>query len=270
MIRRSPECRGPVAGGVATGIVLTLALVAITGCGASARRQPPPSRLPTITDRVAQYGPSARARLTPFFVAARVPYPPARFVLLGLKQERELQLFAAGPDQDLVFVRSFAIQGASGVLGPKLRQGDGQVPEGIYSIVYLNPNSIAHLSLALGYPNDFDLARAAEDGRGSETLGGDIMIHGGVGSIGCLAIGDEAAEDLFILAADAGFEQAVVVLSPVDFRRSALPADYRAPTRWVDWLYAWIRAELDTLPIAPPPAASPRRSTIDNSSMGVN
>ena len=56
---------------------------------------------------------------------------------------------------------------------------------------------------------------------------------------------------MFILAADAGFEQAVVVLSPVDFRRGALPADYRAPTRWVDWLYAWIIAELDTLPIAP-------------------
>jgi hypothetical protein len=241
----------------ARGIVVALgAIVAVVGC-APVRRQPPAPREPTIADRVAQYGPAARARLRPFFTAAGVPYPPARFVLLGLKQERELQVFAAGPDQELAFIRSFAIHGASGVLGPKLRQGDRQVPEGIYSIVYLNPNSISHLSLALSYPNDFDLARAEEDGRDSDTLGGDIMIHGGSGSIGCLAIGDEAAEELFVLAADAGWEHAVVVVSPVDFRRSALPADYRPPTSWVNQLYAWLRAELDRLPRAPTPQPDP-------------
>jgi murein L,D-transpeptidase YafK len=131
------------------------------------------------------------------------------------------------------FIRSYAILGASGPLGPKLRQGDLQVPEGVYPIVYLNPNSIAHLSLAFGYPNDFDLARAMEDGRTSDTLGGDIMIHGGASSTGCLAIGDEAAEDLFVLAADAGVERADVVVSPVDFRRRGLPAGYRPRPRWV-------------------------------------
>ena len=167
-----------------------------------------------------------------------------------------MHLFAAGFEQDFVFIRSFAILGASGGLGPKLRQGDRQVPEGIYPIAYLNPNSIAHLSLALGYPNEFDLDRAAEDGRASESLGGDIMIHGGMDSIGCLAIGDQAAEDLFVLAADAGLERGMVVVSPVDFRRSGLPADYRESTRWVTWLYAWIAAELDLLPLAPPRAVS--------------
>jgi hypothetical protein len=77
------------------------------------------------------------------------------------------------------------------------------------------------------------------------------MIHGGWGSIGCLAIGDTAAEDLFVLAADTGFEQAVVVISPVDFRRRALPADYRPASAWVDRLYAAIRRELDALPLPP-------------------
>lgn len=121
--------------------------------------------------------------------------------------------------------------------------------------VYLNPNSVAHLSLALGYPNDFDRAHAEEDGRESAILGGDIMIHGGSGSVGCLAIGDQAAEDLFVLAADAGWQQAVVVVSPVDFRRSTLPADYRPVTAWVNQLYAWLRTELGTLPLAPPRVA---------------
>jgi hypothetical protein len=122
---------------------------------------PPPPAATTIADRVAQYGPAARARLLPYFSAAGVPYPPARFLLLGLKQERALQLYAAGPAQNLAFIRSFAIIGASGELGPKLQEGDRQVPEGVYRIVYLNPNSIAHLSLALSYPNDFDRAAHA-------------------------------------------------------------------------------------------------------------
>ncbi len=228
----------------------------MTAAGCGPARQPAPPLEATIGDRVAQYGPSARARLLPFFAAAGVLYPPSRFLLLGLKQERELQVYAAGPALPLAFIRSFAILGASGGLGPKLREGDRQVPEGVYAIVYLNPNSVAHLSLALGYPNEFDRAQAAEDGRYDAILGGDIMIHGGSSSVGCLAIGDQAAEDLFVLAADAGLEDAVVVVSPVDFRRTELPADYGPPTAWAPQLYAWLRTKLATLPLAPPVAAS--------------
>ena len=212
---------------------------------------PPPPTTPTIADRVAQHGLAARARLAPYFAAAGVPYPPARFLLLGLKQERTLQLYAAGPGQAYAFIRSFAIGGASGELGPKLREGDRQVPEGVYRIEYLNPNSIAHLSLALSYPNEFDRMHAEEDGRENATLGGDIMIHGGADSIGCLAVGDQAAEDLFVLAADADWEHAVVVVSPVDFRRAALPADYHPPADWVNPLYGWLRTEIRLLPLPP-------------------
>lgn len=223
-------------------------IAALAACGVPVRRPSAPLE-PAIADRVAQYGPGARARLAPFFAAAGVPYPPQRFVLLGFKHERELHLLASGPGRDLAFIRVYPIQGMSGVLGPKLREGDRQVPEGVYSIEYLNPNSVAHLSLALSYPNAYDRARAEEDGR--DAVGGAIMIHGSSTSSGCLAMGDEAAEELFVLAADAGWEDAVVVLSPVDFRRSALPADYRAPTDWVDRLYAWLRAVLERLPVAP-------------------
>ena len=227
-------------------------LVAVAACGVPTKRRPEPPRAPTIPDRVAQYGPTARARLAPYFAAAGVPYPPERFALLGFKRERELHLLAAGPGQPLAVVRAYPILGASGELGPKLREGDRQVPEGIYRIDYLNPNSIAHLSLGLSYPNPYDRARAAEDGR--DTLGSAIMIHGGVASVGCLAIGDRQAEELFVLAADAGWEDAVVVLSPVDFRRHSLPAGERtAPTRWTGDLYAQLRAELAPLPLAPTP-----------------
>jgi murein L,D-transpeptidase YafK len=176
--------------------------------------------------------------------------------LLGLKQERELQLYAAGPGQALAFIRAFPVFGASGEIGPKLREGDRQVPEGVYRIVYLNPNSIAHLSLALSYPNPFDRMHAEEDGREDAVLGGDIMIHGGAGSVGCLAVGDEAAEDLFVLAADSDWQDAVVLISPVDFRRAALPGDYDPPADWVAPLYSWLRTEIGALPT---PADAVRR-----------
>ena len=233
----------------------TLVLAALLALAACARRAPqlpplePPPLEPAIAARVAEYGPAARARLAPYFAAARIAYPPTRFVLVGLKLEHELHLLASRPDGSLAFIRSYPILGESGTLGPKLREGDGQVPEGFYRIVYLNPHSVAHLSLALGYPNDDDRARAAEDGR--DTLGGDIMIHGGSTSYGCLAIGDEAAEELFVLAADAGFEDALVVLSPVDFRRRALPVDDGRHPAWVGDLYDRLAAELTRLPTDP-------------------
>jgi len=226
-------------------LVALAAVVTLVGCSVPVRQRPAPGDQ-AIADRVAEYGPAARARLAPFFVAAGIAYPPERFVLLGFKRERELQLLASGSGHGPTFIRSYPIEGLSGTLGPKLREGDRQVPEGIYPIVYLNPRSVAHLSLALGYPNEYDRARAAEDGR--DALGGDIMIHGGSTSTGCLAMGDEAAEDLFVLAADTGFEQAVVVLSPVDFRTRALPGDYRPRAPWVVDLYVRLRAALWEFP----------------------
>jgi hypothetical protein len=74
------------------------------------------------------------------------------------------------------------------------------------------------------------------------------MIHGGGKSVGCLAIGDLAAEDLFVLAADSDWHSAVVVISPVDFRRAALPFGYRAPVPWVDQLYTQLRTQMFSLP----------------------
>jgi len=230
-------------------------IAAVVGC--RARRPTLPPAKATIADRVAQFGPPVRARLVPYFEAAGVPYPPARFVLLGLKRERALQLYAAArPEDDFVFVRTYAVLGASGHLGPKLREGDRQVPEGVYRIEYLNPNSISHLSLALSYPNPFDRAYGAEDGRAGPDLGGEIMIHGGSGSIGCLAVGDQAAEDLFVLAAVSHWEEARVIVAPVDFRRAELPVELRPTTDWEKRLYVWLRCELAKLPLPPPGAGT--------------
>jgi hypothetical protein len=202
----------------------------------------------TVADRLDEFGAAAQARLAPFFAAAGAAYPPKELILVGLKAERRLEVYAPGPDGKPRFVRAYPVRAASGGLGPKLREGDGQVPEGIYRVVFLNPNSLFHVSLRVGYPNEYDRERARADGR--TRLGGDIMIHGNEVSIGCLAMGDEAAEDLFTLAARAGLDHVRVILSPVDLRRSPTPSTRGMP-RWVPELYDRVAVELKKLP--PPP-----------------
>ena len=202
----------------------------------------------TVESRVKQFGEAAARRWQPYFEKAGVPYPPRQVVLVGLKQEKQLLVYAG--TESLRFIRSFPIVKASGTIGPKLKEGDRQVPEGLYTIEYLNPNSRYHLSMKISYPNAFDQARAAGEGR--TDLGGDIMIHGKDVSIGCLAMGDEAAEDLFVLAAKTGIDKVRVILAPVDFRtRSLTPAERAGLPPWTDRLYAEIEAALRELPPAP-------------------
>ena len=74
--------------------------------------------------------------------------------------------------------------------------------------------------------------------------GSDIMIHGSTASIGCLAMGDPAAEELFVLAARTGIENIEVILSPVDFRMRELPPEMPSVPAWMPPLYAEIRKKL--------------------------
>ncbi len=197
----------------------------------------------TIAERLAQYGAAARARLKPYFEKQQVAYPPAQIALIGLKQEKILEVYARNGTNDFKRIRSYPILAASGGAGPKLREGDRQVPEGIYGIESLNPNSRFHLSLRVDYPNAFDREQAAREGRSN--LGGDIMIHGSNVSVGCLAMGDKVAEDLFVLAADTGLKNITVVLAPVDFRdeHKTVSASAHLPA-WTAELYEKLRTRL--------------------------
>jgi hypothetical protein len=209
--------------------------------------------LPTLTgaigDRVRSYGPTARPRLLPYFAIADVAYPPATVTLVGLKQENRLQVYASERAGDPPrFIRDYPILAASGGPGPKLREGDGQVPEGIYGIDSLNPFSSYHVALRVNYPNADDRTHAREDGR--THLGGDIMIHGSNCSIGCLAMGDEVSEELFVLAAETGIAHVRILLAPYDFRTGAAPPDLPTQPTWVGGLYEEIKGELGKLPAA--------------------
>ena len=221
-----------------------LGIVVMLAGGCVASRSTPTK---TVADRLQEYGPAARIRLWPYFTRAGVNYPPQKVALVGLKAERELQVYAESDGGGWKFVRAYPVLGASGVIGPKLREGDRQVPEGIYPIDLLNPNSRHQISMQIGYPNAFDREQAAHEGRAS--LGGEIMIHGGNTSIGCLAVGDEPSADLFVLTADTGVSNVKVILSPVDFRAGkSLPETNQLPA-WTADLYEQIKARLAELPL---------------------
>ncbi|MDR2863244.1 MAG: hypothetical protein LBV54_05145 [Puniceicoccales bacterium] len=195
----------------------------------------------TTESRLAQYGEAVRLRLAPTFHQADVAYPASRLTLICLKEEKQVELWAGEAAGPMHYVKTYPVKAASGHAGPKLREGDQQVPEGLYSIESLNPNSRYHLALRVNYPNADDLARARKEGR--KNLGGDIMIHGKAVSIGCLAMGDDAAEELFVLAAHTGVKNIRVLLCPCDLRTRNFDAPLNAPA-WTTSVYSDLKIAL--------------------------
>jgi hypothetical protein len=198
----------------------------------------------TVEDILQAYGAYATRKLKPYFAKAKVSYPPREVTFIALKQEKKLELWARDSGE-FCFIRDYYIQAASGVAGPKLRQGDRQVPEGIYRIAGLNPNSHYHLSMKIDYPNEFDLFHAWQEGRTDP--GSDIFIHGKAASIGCLAMGDEAIEELFVLTAQVGAENVKVVIAPHDPRAYSLEAAPVELPEWTPELYSIISREIEAL-----------------------
>lgn len=200
----------------------------------------------TVADVLAKYGPAVRARLEPSFRRAGVAYPPKRLALLVFKRERRLVVWAANAGGTWRFVRDYPILAASGHAGPKLREGDWQVPEGLYRVAGLNPNSSYHLSIRVDYPNAFDRKMAALEHR--TRLGGDIFIHGKAASIGCIAIGDRGIEEVFTLVAETGAARTRLILAPNDLRAGGAVIDPSSPL-WVAGLYRTLAAALAEFPL---------------------
>lgn len=198
----------------------------------------------SVSDVVRRFGQAAESRLEPHFVRAGAAYPPKKAAFVVFKEERRFELWATDTTPPRL-VRSYPIQAASGGPGPKLREGDLQVPEGLYRIPFLNPNSLYHLSMKVDYPNAFDRRMAARDRR--TRLGGDIFIHGKDVSIGCVALGDEAIEELFVLVARTGAPNVRVVIAPWDLRLRKPPLREDLP--WSAQLYAELSNALALFPL---------------------
>lgn len=114
----------------------------------------------------------------------------------AFKKEQELEVWVkptgASTFEHLI---TYPFCSTSGTLGPKRREGDLQIPEGIYFIQHFNPLSNFHLSLGINYPNASD--KKLSD---SKHPGGAIYIHGNCVTIGCIPITDDKIKELYALA----------------------------------------------------------------------
>ncbi len=175
----------------------------------------------TVESRLAQFGGAARARLS-------LKTFPGELRILAFKQEKRLELWGRNAsDPAWNFLKEFRILTASGTTGPKLKEGDRQVPEGFYEIESLHPNSHFYLALKLAYPSAEDIAMARQDSRDLRRLGSAIMLHGKGGSIGCIAVSNVDMEEIFLLTAKARPENTKILIFPCDFRSRPLPEKTR-------------------------------------------
>ena len=179
-------------------------------------------------------------RLQPHLNSAGFQNLPEKVLIAAFKEEQILEVYGARDDK-WVLIQKYPFTAMSGKLGPKLKEGDRQIPEGIYNIEYLNPNSSYHLSMKVNYPNEFDKQKAAETGR--TKLGFDIFIHGEDRTIGCIPIGNKPIEELYRLVEHAEKQGIKVIISPRDFRTNpTYPKINSVP--WSAELYDKIKEEL--------------------------
>ena len=126
-------------------------------------------------------------------------YPPQNIYIQIFKNERILEVWTKrNIDENYKKVSEYKFCASSGELGPKRQEGDLQIPEGFYYIDRFNPNSNFFLSLGINYPNKSDKILGVKG-----NLGGDIFIHGGCATIGCIPITDDKIMEVYWLAVQA-------------------------------------------------------------------
>lgn len=174
-----------------------------------------------------------RARVVPHLTQAMaqrgLEFGAPSFVRI-FKEEAELEVWLQAGERYERF-KTYPICNFSGALGPKLREGDHQSPEGFYKVTRaaLNPNSRFHLSFNLGFPNTYDRAQ----GR----TGSYLMVHGDCLSVGCYAMTDPAIEEIYLtIEAALGKGQDHVPVHAFPFRMSAARMARAATSPWhAEW-----------------------------------
>ena len=141
-----------------------------------------------------------RFEIKQLFRERKIPFPAEEIYVRIFKRERQLEMWVRPAAQDtFALLKRYEICALSDKLGPKRKQGDKQTPEGFYYIDDFNPRSGFHLSLHIDYPNRSDQIL----GGAATPLGGDIFIHGGCKTLGCMAVTDESIKEIYWLAVEA-------------------------------------------------------------------
>ena len=150
--------------------------------------------------------------LQKLFTEKSLHFPPKNIYFRVFKSEDVMELWGADTGSEYKLVKTYNVCSMAGVLGPKRKQGDFQVPEGFYKIDHFNPYSAYYLSLRVNYPNAIDKALNS-----AGNWGGDIYIHGNCQSDGCLAMQDDPIKELYwacVLAKNNGQAEIPVHIFP--------------------------------------------------------
>ncbi len=134
-------------------------------------------------------------------------------LIRAFKKEAELEIWKQQADGQYTLLKTYPMCRWSGQLGPKIKEGDRQVPEGFYTITpgQMNPNSAYYLSFNVGYPNAYDRAHGYS--------GGSIMVHGACSSAGCFSMTDEQIAEIYAIAREAfGGGQRAIQMQSLPFR----------------------------------------------------
>ena len=198
---------------------------------------PPPASEPTVTRSASP----AAADAAPYAILDDPPLPRARPVLPApasaatriyvriFKRENELELWSSqGGAYRLQ--RTYPICAWSGNLGPKLREGDYQSPEGFYLVTryQLKPDSDYHRAFNIGFPNAYD--------RTHNRTGSFLMVHGACASVGCFAMTDPAIEEIYDTVEKALAEgQPGIPVHIFPFRMTEAALREQADTPWIDF-----------------------------------
>ena len=123
--------------------------------------------------------------------------PAAPMLIRAYKKEAEFEIWKMKGDGHYTLLKTYPMCRWSGQLGPKVREGDRQVPEGFYAITpaQMNPNSNYYLSFNVGYPNAYDRAHGRS--------GASIMVHGACSSAGCFSMTDQQIAEIYAIAREA-------------------------------------------------------------------
>lgn len=134
-----------------------------------------------------------------YFEKSHIPYNGFNLYIRIFKREQLVEVWTKPKDNtSFQKITTYDFCTTSGTLGPKRREGDLQIPEGIYHVNHFNPQSNFHLSLGVSYPNASDKILSNK-----KSPGGAIYIHGNCVTIGCVPITDDKIKELYILAVEA-------------------------------------------------------------------
>jgi murein L,D-transpeptidase YafK len=186
------------------------------------------------SENVFQYNARANAPIPPSLLAEMEKKNMAKdspMLIRLFKEEAELEVWKQDKTGRYALLKTYPICRWSGDLGPKVKEGDRQAPEGFYNITpgLMNPNSQYYLAFNLGYPNAFD--------RAHDRTGAHLMVHGDCSSRGCYAMTDEQISEIFAMGRESFFSgQSAFQVQAYPFRMTpANMAKHRNSPHFAFW-----------------------------------